>query len=396
MTGADDLKPRNILIISAEMGEGHNAAAAALAEAIRECWPGCVITQLDTMEVRGPRFARLARWSYGFQLNVWPWSYEVFYSTLSRSQGFADFSRAVVRLVFGRRLEKAMRGMEPDVVISTYPFGSGGLDWMRRKGRLQALTLTYIPAFHVHPLWAYGGIDMHFVMYDTAPEHALLPGMERTLRVGAPPVRGGFGDVGRDEAREKLGLSPEEFVVLVTGGAWGLGAVAGAVEALVCLDGPPIHVVAVCGKNAQLEAKVRTLEGIGSGLLTVYGYVTTMPEMMAAADVVVTNGAGVTVLEALRTPRPVVAFAPLAGHGIASTKEMVRRHLAVEADTVPELAAQVKRLRTDPKWLRTMEQAGLDWVRGRDLRLSVREIEAEYAARRLEGPPAALASVRPL
>lgn len=396
MTGADDSKPRNILIISAEMGEGHNAAAAALTEAIRACWPGCVITQLDTMEVRGPRFARLARWSYGFQLNVWPWSYEVFYSTLSRSQGFADFSRAVVRLVFGRRLEKAMRGMEPDVVISTYPFGSGGLDWMRRKGRLQALTLTYIPAFHVHPLWAYGGIDMHFVMYDTAPEHALLPGMERTLRVGAPPVRGGFGDVGRDEAREKLGLSPEEFVVLVTGGAWGLGAVAGAVEALVCLDGPPIHVVAVCGKNAQLEAKVRTLEGIGSGLLTVYGYVTTMPEMMAAADVVVTNGAGVTVLEALRTPRPVVAFAPLAGHGIASTKEMVRRHLAVEADTVPELAAQVKRLRTDPKWLRTMEQAGLDWVRGRDLRLSVREIEAEYAARRLEGPPAALASVRPL
>lgn len=396
MTGADDSKPRNILIISAEMGEGHNAAAAALTEAIRACWPGCVITQLDTMEVRGPRFARLARWSYGFQLNVWPWSYEVFYSTLSRSQGFADFSRAVVRLVFGRRLEKAMRGMEPDVVISTYPFGSGGLDWMRRKGRLQALTLTYIPAFHVHPLWAYGGIDMHFVMYDTAPEHALLPGMERTLRVGAPPVRGGFGDVGRDEAREKLGLSPEEFVVLVTGGAWGLGAVADGVEALVCLDGPPIHVVAVCGKNAQLEARVRALEGIGSGLLTVYGYVTTMPEMMAAADVVVTNGAGVTVLEALRTPRPVVAFAPLAGHGIASTKEMVRRHLAVEADTVPELAAQVKRLRTDPKWLRTMEQAGLDWVRGRDLRLSVREIEAEYAARRLEGPPAALASVRPL
>lgn len=396
MTGADDLKPRNILIISAEMGEGHNAAAAALTEAIRACWPGCVITQLDTMEVRGPRFARLARWSYGFQLNVWPWSYEVFYSTLSRSQGFADFSRAVVRLVFGRRLEKAMRGTEPDIVISTYPFGSGGLDWMRRKGRLQALTLTYIPAFHVHPLWAYGGIDMHFVMYDTAPEHALLPGMERTLRVGAPPVRGGFGDVGRDEAREKLGLSPEEFVVLVTGGAWGLGAVADGVEALVCLDGPPIHVVAVCGKNAQLEARVRALEGIGSGLLTVYGYVTTMPEMMAAADVVVTNGAGVTVLEALRTPRPVVAFAPLAGHGIASTKEMVRRHLAVEADTVSELAAQVKRLRTDPKWLRTMEQAGLDWVRGRDLRLSVREIEAEYAARRLEGPPAALASVRPL
>jgi diacylglycerol O-acyltransferase len=386
MTGADNgAMPRSVLIISAEMGEGHNAAAAALTEAIKECWPGCAVEQLDTMEVRGPRFARVARWSYGFQLNVWPWSYEVFYSALSRSERFADLSRAVVGSFFGPRLEKAMRTMRPDVVISTYPFGSGALDWLRRKRGLDALTVTYIPAFHVHPLWAYRGIDMHFVMYDTAAEHALLPGWEETFRVGAPPVRRGFGAVARDEARERLGLSPEEFVVLVTGGAWGLGAVADGVESLLRIDGPAVHVVAVCGKNGQLEAKVRALQGVGRGALTVLGYISNMPEAMAAADVVVTNGAGVTVLEALRTPRPVVAFAPLAGHGIASTREMVRRQLAVEAGTVAELAAQVKRLRTDSDWLRTMEQAGLEWVKGRDLRLSVREIEAEYLARRLDG-----------
>ena len=382
MTGSEDHElPRNVLIISAEMGEGHNAAAAALTETIKECWPGCVVKQFDTMELRGHRFAKVARWSYGFQLNVWPWSYEAFYSVLSRSQGFADRSRSIVGAFFGPRLDKGMRGLQPDVVISTYPFGSGALDWLRRKRGLDALTVTYIPAFHVHPLWAYKGIDMHFVMYDTAAEHALLPGLEGSLRVGAPPVRKGFGEVGRDEARERLGLAAEEFVVLVTGGAWGLGAIADGVESLVRLDGPPLHVVAVCGKNAQLEARARALESVGRDRLTVFGYISNMPEMMAAADVVVTNGAGVTVLEALRTPRPVVAFAPLAGHGIASTKEMVGRHLAVEAHTVAELTAQVRRLRTDNDWLRTMEHAGEQWVRGRDLRKSVREIEVEWVAR---------------
>jgi len=398
MTNAGSDQPRSVLIISAEMGEGHNAAAAALTEAIRECWPGCAVEQVDTMELRGHRFARLARWSYGFQLNVWPWSYEAFYSVLSSSQRVADLSRAVVRAFFGPRIAKTVLKDKPDVVISTYPFGSAALDWLRRKGRMSALAVTYIPAFHVHPLWAYEGIDLHFAMYDTAGEHALLPRGGGSFKVGAPPVRRGFGEVSREQARQALGLGPDEFVVLVTGGAWGLGAVAAAVESLVGLaraataakragtGGRPLHVLAVCGKNAQLEARANALVDAHPGALTVFGYVTNMHEMMAASDVVVTNGAGVTVLEALRTPRPVVAFDPLAGHGVASTREMVRRHLAVEAPGVDELVAQVERLRTDPQWLRTMEKAGEDWVRGRDLRASVREIEAAYRARRGLGP----------
>lgn len=385
MMGREDDIPRKVLIISAEMGEGHNAAAAALTEVIRDRWPDCELLQLDTMEVRGHRFARLARWSYSFQLNVWPWSYEVSYSVLSRSQRVADVSRSLAEAFFGPRLERAMRDKSPDVVISTYPFGSAALSWLRKKRHLDALTVTYIPAFHVHPLWVYDSIDMHFAMYDTAADHALLRGLDRSLRVGAPPVRRGFGDFSREEARRVFGLAQDDFVVLVTGGAWGLGAVASGVEALVDMDGPPVHVMAVCGKNSQLEAQVRAIEEKRPGRLSVFGYITQMPEAMAAADVVVTNGAGVTVLEALRTPRPVVAFAPLAGHGIASTMEMVRRHLAVEADDVAQLVAQVKRLRTDSQWLRTMEKAGEEWVRGRDLRLSLGEIEDEWAASRAGG-----------
>ena len=173
----------------------------------------------------------------------------------------------------------------------------------------------------------------------------------------------------------------------MTGGAWGLGDIAPGVEALVKLE-PAVHAVAVCGKNAGLEEGLGSLAAAHSGRLTVYGYVSTMPELMAAANVVVTNGAGVTVLEALRTPRPVVAFAPLVGHGTASTTEMVRRHLAVEAGDVPELVEQIRRLRTDADLLHTMERAGESWVQGRDLARSLGEIQALYAAR-FAGPAGA-------
>ena len=361
------------------MGEGHNAAASALTEAMEEAWPGCAVEMLDTIELRGRRFARAARWAYGFQLSVVPWSYEVFYDWLSRYERFAEASKVVVGNFFGHRLARALEGKDPDLIISTYPFGSAALDWLRSHKGFSTLAVTYIPAFHVHRLWAYRGIDLHFVMYDSAASDARMPGFEKTMRVGAPPVRRGFGTIGSSEARAALGVRDDEFVVLMTGGAWGLGDIASGVAALMKLE-PPVHVVAVCGKNASLEAELRAMEK--PGRLTVHGYVSIMPQLMAAANVVVTNGAGVTVLEALRTPRPVVAFAPLVGHGTASTAEMVRRDLAVEARGVPELVEQIRRLRTDPALLGRLEQAGQKWVEGRDLRRSLAEIEVLYSQRK--------------
>ena len=183
----DDNLPRSVLIISAEMGEGHNAAAAALTEAIEECWPGCSVERLDTMELRGQRFARAARWAYGFQLSVLPWSYEMFYDRLSRSDRFARAAKSTLGVFFGRRLAKVLDGRDPDLVISTYPFGSAALQWLREHRGSSTIVVTYIPAFHVHPLWVYPGVDLHFVMYDSASEHARMPGLERTMRVGAPP-----------------------------------------------------------------------------------------------------------------------------------------------------------------------------------------------------------------
>jgi UDP-N-acetylglucosamine:LPS N-acetylglucosamine transferase len=218
---------------------------------------------------------------------------------------------------------------------------------------------------------------MHFVMYDSAPADARMLDFRRSMRLGAAPVQAGFGTFDRAEARSALGLAQEDFYVLLTGGAWGLGDIGAGVEALVELS-PPVHVLAVCGKNAGLEAALSQIATTHLRKLEVYGYVSTMPQLMAAADVVVTNGAGVTVLEALLTPRPVVAFAPLAGHGTASTAEMVRRNLAVEARDVPSLVEEVHRLRTRPDLVKAMEQAGQHWSEGRSLRGSLSEIETLF------------------
>ncbi len=364
--------PSRVLILSAEMGEGHNAAAAALTSAIAEVWPGCEVERFDTLELWGRPFARAASWGYGFQMKVVPLTYEVFYDWLCKSDRFAALAKSAIGSFFGRRLEAFVAAREDDLIISTYPFGSAALDWLRNRRGVQIPMVTYIPAFHVHPLWTYPGIDQTYVMYDTAPEHARTPGFEEGMFIGAPPVRTTFGTVGKEDARRRLGIDAGAFVVVVTGGAWGLGGIEEAVCSLSDAE-PPMQVLAVCGKNAELAAHLRSL-GRPRERLVVFDYVDNMHELMAAGDVVVTNGAGVTVLEALRTPRPTIAFRPLAGHGKASTEEMVRRSLALEAGDVPGLVDAVRQLGTDEALYARMEHAGRAWVDGRDLRESVRQM----------------------
>jgi len=370
--------PARVLILSGDMGEGHNAAAAAITAAIHEVWPGCQVERFDTLALRGRPFARAASWGYETQMRFLPVTYEVLYDWLCRSDRLASLVKAAIGRFFGRRLQRFLAARDDDLVISTYPFGSAALDWLRTHQDHAVPTVTYVPAFHVHPVWTYPGIDRHYVMYDTAAEHARTAGVESTMRVGAPPVRDGFGTLCKHEARKLLKLDDTAFSVLVTGGAWGLGGILDAVQALIT-SGTDMQVIAVCGRSAELIEQLRAL-GAPAERLRVLGYVRNMHELMAAVDVVVTNGAGVTVLEALCTLRPVIAFRPLAGHGKASTAEMVRRNLAVVAQDVPGLLSVVRQLASDEVLMARMEHAGRLWVEGRDLRTSVKEMEELFRA----------------
>lgn len=372
--------PRRVLILSADMGEGHNAAARAITEVIGELWPSCTVERLDTVELRGRRFASWARWVYSFQLHHAPWLYQGFYDALCRWPLFADPLKRATSWFFGRRLEPQLAGRDVDLVISTYPLGSGALDWMRSRRGYAVPTATFVPAFHVHPYWAYTGIDLHFVMYEGAIRDARTPGLEGRMHVGSPMVHSSFADADRHDARRQLGLVEDAFVVLVTGGAWGLGAQEEAVQALVELP-QRVQVVTVCGKNQQLREALASM-GAPQERLCVLGYVDNMASLMAASDAVVTNGAGVTVLEALRTARPVIAFQPLAGHGRAASAVMVGLDLALLCEDVGSLAATVAELATSPALMRRLEQAGREFNLGKDLRADLRQVAAL-----LDAPP---------
>jgi UDP-N-acetylglucosamine:LPS N-acetylglucosamine transferase len=338
--------PHRALIVSADIGEGHNSAARALEEAIARVWPGCQVRRMDTLAVPGPGFARLARAFYVTQVQRTPRMYEFFFSAMWRHRWYTGAVRRGTGSWFGRWMQAPVRAFDPDVIISTYPLGSAGLSWLRRRRRLDTPVGAWVPAFCPHPSWLYRNLDITYVMHPDALEVAVKaePGMR--IAVGALPVRDAFAPADRPAARDRLDVGADRFVVVLCAGSLGLGRVGGAVTAMLAAA-PEVLAVVVCGRN---EALRRELAGAGHppARLRVLGWTDDMPGWMIAADVVVGNAGGATGLEALASGRPVVMFDPIPGHGKANAELMASAGLALLARTPAELTVTIRGLAGDP------------------------------------------------
>jgi len=338
--------PRRALIVSADIGAGHNAAGRALEEAMARAWPGCQVCWLDALAAIGPGFGPLARAFYVAQVRHSPRMYEFFFSAMGRHRWYLESVRRGLGAWFGRRMGPRIRALDPDVIVSTYPLGSAGLSWLRRHGRLAAPAGAWVPAFYPHPSWLYRDLDITFVMHQAAAAAATRSEPGLRVAVGALPVRDAFAPRDRSPSRAALGLEADRFTVAVCPGSLAFGRVGRAVSAVLAA-GDDVQVVVACGRNEKLREDL-TARGQGHRRLRVLGWTGDMPGVMAAADVVVGNAGGATGLEALASGRPVIMFEPIAGHGRANAELMAATGLASLAWSPAELTRTVRRLARDP------------------------------------------------
>lgn len=212
--------PRRALIVSADIGQGHNSAGRALEEAMARVWPGCQVRWLDALQAMGPGFAPLARAFYVTQVQRTPRMYEFFFSAMWRHRWYLESTRKGMGSWFGRRMQAPISAFDPDVIISTYPLGSAGLSWLRSRGRLRMPVGAWIPAFCPHPSWLYRNLDITYVMHPCSLEVAVKaePGMR--VAVGALPVRDAFAPAEQAAARNGWASAPRGSSRRCVPGRW--------------------------------------------------------------------------------------------------------------------------------------------------------------------------------
>ena len=340
LIGEED-RPRRVLVLSADVGEGHAAAARALAQQIEASSERAEVTVIDGLDAMGRVLRPVVQDGYRVQLRVMPWSYTIVYWLLEHVLPVRWLARRLLCVFGSRPLARTINRHEPDVVVSTYPAVTVVLARLRRRGEISASTVATITDLTGLFFWAQPGIDMHLVMYgESMPSVERIAG-EGSVRLVRPLISAEFLEPRcPTDARIELGLPQDGRMVLVSGGGWGVGDIAGAVGEFV--RSPEVtSIVCLAGRNEQLEEKIEHAFA-DEPRVHVYGFTDKMPALLAAADVLVHSTGGVTCLEARAAGTPVVSYGLPVGHARLNTREMAALDLLRLANDTDELREHVQ------------------------------------------------------
>ncbi len=330
-----------MLILSADVGEGHAAAARALAEQLEASEQPTEVTVIDGLAAMGPLVRPVVEDGYRVQLRFFPWTYTLVYWLLEKVMPVRVLARRLLCLAGSRPLARAIAAHDPDVVVSTYPAVTVVLARLRRTGEVRCSTVATITDLTGLFFWAQPGIDVHLVMYGES-----MPSVERIAGRGSvqlvrPLISAEFLEPRCPvEARSALGLPEEGRAVVVSGGGWGVGDVAGAVGEFIKAS-EVSSIVCLAGRNEQLAEKLRRTFA-DEPRVRVYGFTDKMPEILAAADVLVHSTGGVTCLEARAAGTPVVSYGLPVGHARLNTRAMAALDLLRLANDTDELRTHVQ------------------------------------------------------
>jgi UDP-N-acetylglucosamine:LPS N-acetylglucosamine transferase len=299
---------KRALLLSGSLGAGHDVYARVFESSL--AGRGWATETVDAMALLGSSGGSAGEAVFRAMLAT-PGLYDAFhFAALRPGSRLALLADAAARRRLVPRLRDYLDSHDTDLAISVFATASSAVN---------ALADRYPAMSHVvlcsdvtpHRLWVHRNVDLYLVT--SAAAEAGVRRYQPRARVQIIPwlVRPGFYDPpSQDKARADLGLPAGDRAVLLMSGAWGLGPLA---EAAAALADAGVQVLAVAGRNARLESRLRAAAH-RRPRLHVFGYTEEIPALMSAADLVITSS-GDTCSEARTIGRPLLLLDVVQGHG---------------------------------------------------------------------------------
>lgn len=255
-------------------------------------------------------------------------------------------------------LAALLRRLRPDVIVSVHPMLTRPTLRTLRQLHVHVPFVTVVTDLvKFHRAWRAPEVDACVVPTDAARDYLIALGMPPAkLHLLGMPIHPKFCQppAGRAVTLRGLGLDPDRLTILLVGGGEGVGGLGEAAQALGA-SGLPIQQIVVTGRNHALFDRLtaqRATLGIPSAIL---GFVQTMPDLMRAADVVVTKAGPGTIAEALACELPIILTGAIPGQEVANIDYVVRNQVGRLAPTPAEVVEAARALcQPDSALLATM------------------------------------------
>lgn len=303
------MSPKRAVILSGSLGLGHHIISEVLNKSLDDL--GWETRTLDCMRLLTPVGAALGNWVFR-RLTTMPTLFDGIHFTHLRqgtALAMAADRQATNRLVpaLGAELDR----QPADLLVGVFATGASAAAKLSAEAP-GVKTIVLCTDVDLHRLWVWEGIDLYLVTSEAAAATVRRYQPRARIAVVPPPVRTPFYEVpAQPDARVALGVPADDPCVLVMGGGWGLGPLA---ETAAALARGGVHVLAVAGHNPRLHRRLRALAE-QDRYVHPFGYTERIPELMAAADLVLTAPGATTCSEARVVGRRMVLLDVVPGHG---------------------------------------------------------------------------------
>jgi UDP-glucose 4-epimerase len=342
LAGASRFEERDpkVLVLTADIGEGHDLPARIIKADIEEEVPQAQVEIDNGLEAMGALLSAVVRGGSRFTFRWAPWLFDIQYWLITRFAPTRWLAHHLMYLFGARGLVRLIARHDPDLVISTYPGTTAVLGMLRENRRLAIPVQSAITDLAGLRYWVHPGVDMHYVTHPESIEEVERLAGPQSVRWARPPISRDFlMPRTRRDAREALDVPAHARMVLVSGGGWGIGDLEGAIESALADD--DTMVVCITGRNEVAREKLESRFGENEEV-RVLGFTEQMSDWMAAADAMIHATAGLTVLEAHIRGCPVVSYGFNAGHLRANNAAFERFGLAEVARSSHELESMLR------------------------------------------------------
>jgi processive 1,2-diacylglycerol beta-glucosyltransferase len=320
-----------VLVLTAGYGEGHNAAARALAAACDAAQgPGTAHTA-DVFAAASPRLNALTRRAYLECISRAPHAWSAFYGWLDRS----DFLPNTLWMLRGeaRVLRQLIEREKPAIICSTYPVYAFLLEKLARQGL--ALPPRYnvvTDSISINSLWWRAPCDGWFLPNEDSVDIVRRGGIpSERLHVSGFPVAPFFSANAQVLAPTDLTTGAKPRVLYIINS----GTRAAADIARRLITDTNWELTCAVGRNGRLRRELTKLAAGRATPANILGWTNRIPHLLMTHHVVISKAGGATTQEALAARCPMIVNQIVPGQE-EGNYELLRRHGVGALSETPE------------------------------------------------------------
>lgn len=353
---------KRVLIFYGAYGAGHFSAARSIKEHIDSHYPDVETKIVDCIEYVNKFINKISTKAYDELSKNVPWAWEKVYN--GSQSGPLEVISNTSNKIMSVKLKKLFEDFNPDIVISTHPFGTQMTTILKKKGLINCKIATVLTDYAPHNQWLVNSdyIDYFFVAHSGMRDELIKLGIEsfKVFATGIPLSNKFLRNYNKDELLSSFGLKKDIFTILFFAGGssrFSKGSVYDIFNILID-NFSNFQIITLTGNSEKLKNdfdEILKQKAPNSTNIKILKFTDRVPELMSISNIVISKPGGLTTTESISCGLPLIVIDPIPGQEEENANFLEDNNVAIWIKKGDNIENVLKNLFNSPEKLVSMK-----------------------------------------